>query len=122
MANASWVPSKDTARSFTSYCDSYPDFEVCWYGHIGDGNLHLNILRPEHLTVEEFMAKGHAMSPKIFSLVQQRQGSISAEHGVGLLKRDFLQFSRSPAEIAAMRGIKQLFDPQQILNPGKVLA
>ena len=102
--------------------DSYPDFEVCWYGHIGDGNLHLNILRPEHLTVEEFMAKGHAMSPKIFSLVQQRQGSISAEHGVGLLKRDFLQFSRSPAEIAAMRGIKQLFDPQQILNPGKVLA
>ncbi|MEM7078505.1 MAG: FAD-binding oxidoreductase [Pseudomonadota bacterium] len=102
--------------------DSYPDFEVCWYGHIGDGNLHLNILRPEHLSVEEFMAKGHAMSPKIFELVQQRNGSISAEHGVGLLKKDFLGFSRSADEIQLMRGVKQLFDPQGILNPGKLFA
>ena len=101
--------------------DSYPDFEVCWYGHIGDGNLHLNILRPEHLSVEEFMAKGHAMSPKIFELVQARGGSISAEHGVGLLKRDFLNYSRSAEEIELMRGLKQLFDPHQILNPGKLL-
>lgn len=102
--------------------DSYPDFDVCWYGHIGDGNLHLNILKPEHLSVEEFMTLGHAMSPKIFSLVQARNGSISAEHGVGLLKRDFLSYSRSAAEIQLMRGLKELFDPQQILNPGKLLA
>ncbi len=102
--------------------ESYPDFEVCWYGHIGDGNLHLNILRPEHLSVEEFMAKGHAMSPKIFELVRARGGSISAEHGVGLLKRDFLNYSRSEQEIALMQGLKQLFDPHQILNPGKLLA
>ncbi len=101
--------------------DSYPDFEVCWYGHIGDGNLHLNILRPQHLSVEEFMAKGHAMSPKIFALVQARRGSISAEHGVGLLKRDFLNYSRSEAEIRLMKGLKELFDPAQILNPGKLL-
>jgi FAD/FMN-containing dehydrogenase len=101
--------------------DSYPHFEVCWYGHIGDGNLHLNILRPEHLSVEEFMAKGHAMSPKIFELVQARGGSISAEHGVGLLKKDFLRYSRSDDEIELMRGLKQLFDPHQILNPGKLL-
>lgn len=100
---------------------SYPDFEVCWYGHIGDGNLHLNILRPENLSVEEFMAKGHAMSPQIFELVQARGGSISAEHGVGLLKRDFLRYSRSAEEIELMRGLKQLFDPHQILNPGKLL-
>ena len=102
--------------------DSYPDFEVCWYGHIGDGNLHLNILKPDHLSVAEFMDKGHAMSPRIFELVQARQGSISAEHGVGLLKKDFLHFSRQPAEIEAMRAIKQIFDPDQILNPGKVFA
>jgi len=101
--------------------DSYPDFEVCWYGHIGDGNLHLNILRPDHLSVEEFLHLGHAMSPKIFELVQARGGSISAEHGVGLLKRDFLGYTRSEDEIDLMRGLKQLFDPHQILNPGKLL-
>lgn len=100
--------------------DSYPEFEVCWYGHIGDGNLHLNILRPEHISVEEFMAKGHALSPRIFELVEKRNGSISAEHGVGLLKKDFLGFSRSDAEINLMRGLKQLFDPDQVLNPGKL--
>lgn len=101
--------------------NSYPGFEVCWYGHIGDGNLHLNILRPEHLSVEEFMAKGHEMSPGIFSLIAARNGSISAEHGVGLLKKDFLNYSRSAAEIELMRGIKALFDPHQIMNPGKLL-
>ncbi len=101
--------------------ESYPDFEVCWYGHIGDGNLHLNILRPEAMSVEDFMAKGHAMSPRIFELVKARQGSISAEHGVGLLKRDFLEYSKSAAEIELMQGLKALFDPHQIMNPGKLL-
>lgn len=100
---------------------SYPGFEVCWYGHIGDGNLHLNILRPADMTVEAFMAEGHRLSPGIFELVKKRGGSISAEHGVGLLKRDFLSYTRSDAEIALMRGLKQLFDPHDILNPGKLL-
>jgi FAD/FMN-containing dehydrogenase len=102
--------------------NSYPDFEVCWYGHIGDGNLHLNILKPEGMGVEDFMAQGHAMSPNIFALVEERNGSISAEHGVGLLKKDFLGYTRSEAEISLMRGLKDLFDPHQILNPGKLLA
>lgn len=101
--------------------EGYPGFEVCWYGHIGDGNLHLNILRPESLSVDEFFHVGHTMSPKIFELVQARRGSISAEHGVGLLKRDFLGYSRSEEEIALMRGLKNVFDPDQILNPDKLL-
>ena len=101
--------------------DAYPGFEVCWYGHIGDGNLHLNILKPADLDVAEFMAKGHQMSPGIFELVQARKGSISAEHGVGLLKKDFLAYSRSAAEIEMMRGLKSLFDPGGIMNPGKLL-
>ena len=101
--------------------EGYPDFEVCWYGHIGDGNLHLNILRPDSLSVEEFFHVGHTMSPKIFELVQSRRGSISAEHGVGLLKRDFLGYSRSDEEITLMRDLKQVFDPDQILNPDKLL-
>ena len=102
--------------------ESYPEFEVCWYGHIGDGNLHLNILRPKDMSVEEFFKHGHGMSPKIFEIVASRRGSISAEHGVGLLKRDFLGYSRSEDEIALMRGLKALFDPHQILNPDKLLA
>jgi FAD/FMN-containing dehydrogenase len=102
--------------------ESYPEFEVCWYGHIGDGNLHLNILRPKDMSVEEFFKHGHGMSPKIFEIVASRRGSISAEHGVGLLKRDFLGYSRSEDEIALMRGLKALFDPHQILTPDKLLA
>jgi FAD/FMN-containing dehydrogenase len=100
---------------------SFPDFEVCWYGHIGDGNLHLNILRPEHLSLEEFNLRCHAINPRILDVVTRHEGSISAEHGVGLLKRDFLSYSRSPHEIMLMAGIKRAFDPNGVLNPGKLL-
>jgi len=101
---------------------NYPDFEVCWYGHIGDGNLHLNILKPDTLDGETFYRRCHEISPKIFAAVAERHGSISAEHGVGLLKRDFLGHSRSPGELALMRSLKALLDPDGILNPGKLLA
>ena len=100
---------------------SYPDFDVCWYGHIGDGNLHLNILKPKNLSVAEFVERCEAMNPSIFAQVQQRNGSISAEHGVGLVKRDYLGYSRSEAELALMQGMKKLFDPNGVLNPGKML-
>jgi len=98
----------------------YPDFEVCWYGHIGDGNLHLNILKPAALTQQQFYERCHGISPRIFERVAARGGSISAEHGVGLLKRDFLGYSRSAEEIAVMRSIKSVLDPNGIMNPGKL--
>ena len=100
----------------------YPDFEVCWYGHIGDGNLHLNILKPSALDGGKFYERCHAISPRIFEIVARHGGSISAEHGVGLLKRDFLGYTRSAAEIAAMRQMKRIFDPDGIMNPGKIFA
>lgn len=100
---------------------SYPDFEICWYGHIGDGNLHLNILKPDHLDTAAFFAQCHEISPRIFEQVRLRNGSISAEHGVGLLKRDFIQFSRSESELLLMRALKKILDPRQIMNPGKLL-
>jgi len=100
---------------------SYPDFEVCWYGHIGDGNLHLNILKPEYLSMAAFHERCHAISPRIFELIAARDGSISAEHGVGLLKRDFLRYSRSADELEIMRALKTVLDPNQIMNPGKLL-
>ena len=73
------------------------------------------------MSLEEFFHVGHTMSPKIFELVQARRGSISAEHWVCLLKRDFLGYSRGDHEISLMRGLKHLFDPDQILNPDKLL-
>ena len=100
----------------------YPDLDVCWYGHIGDGNLHLNILKPESLTIDDFFERCHRINPELFSLIEQRGGSISAEHGVGLLKRDFLPFSRSDAEIGLMRDLKRVFDPSGIMNPGKLFS
>ncbi len=100
---------------------SYPDLDICWYGHIGDGNLHLNILKPEALSGPEFYQRCHAINPSIFEQVSSRAGSISAEHGVGLLKRDFLSYTRSDADIALMKALKKVFDPNQIMNPGKLL-
>jgi FAD/FMN-containing dehydrogenase len=100
---------------------AYPDFEVCWYGHIGDGNLHLNILKPAALDGAAFFERCHHISPRIFEIVARHGGSISAEHGVGLLKKDFLGYTRSEAEIVAMRAMKRLFDPNGIMNPGKLI-
>lgn len=101
---------------------AYPDFEVCWYGHIGDGNLHLNILKPQKLSISEFYEQCNKISPRIFELVRDADGSISAEHGVGTLKRDYLPYSRAPEQIELMRGLKRLFDPDGVMNPGKLLA
>lgn len=98
----------------------YPEFEVIWFGHIGDGNLHLNILKPANWSKESFFAECAQVSELIFAEVKRHGGSISAEHGVGLLKKPYLGYSRSPAEIALMRGIKAAFDPSGILNPGKI--
>ncbi len=99
---------------------AYPDFEIIWFGHIGDGNVHLNILKPEALDIDQFREQCGEVSKLVFDIVQRYGGSVSAEHGVGLLKKDYLQYSRSPAEIAIMRQIKLAFDPQGIMNPGKI--
>jgi FAD/FMN-containing dehydrogenase len=98
----------------------YPTFQVAVFGHVGDGNLHVNVLKPSGLTDQEFWKQCHEADHVIFKAVQKYRGSISAEHGVGLLKRDFLNYTRSEAEIALMRGIKAVFDPHGILNPGKI--
>ena len=101
---------------------NYPDWEVVWYGHIGDGNLHLNILKPENLQIEEFKARCNEVSTDIFDAIKTLGGSVSAEHGVGTLKAPYLGYSKSDSEIDAMRAIKAIFDPDGILNPGKVFS
>jgi len=99
---------------------NYADFKVLWYGHIGDGNLHLNILKPESMEVSEFFEKCSKINPEIFQVTDDMNGSISAEHGVGLIKKDYLVYSRSKEEIELMVSVKKIFDPNGVLNPGKI--
>ena len=99
----------------------YPDFEVVWFGHIGDGNLHLNILKPENWDVQDFKLRCEEVSERVLDIVSTFEGSISAEHGVGLLKRDQLRYTRSASEVAAMQALKQVFDPNNVMNPGKLI-
>ncbi|MBL9039679.1 MAG: FAD-binding oxidoreductase [Archangium sp.] len=100
----------------------YPSWELCLFGHIGDGNLHVNIMKPDTMDAATFHTKTHEVDRDVFELVRTHQGSISAEHGVGLLKRDFLGYSRTTAELELMRALKRALDPAGILNPGKILS
>jgi FAD/FMN-containing dehydrogenase len=99
----------------------YPGWELCLFGHIGDGNLHVNIMKPEALDKAEFLARTHEVDQVLMDLVKAHRGSVSAEHGIGLLKRPWLGHSRSAAEVTLMRQLKAVLDPHHILNPGKVL-
>ncbi|MDX1452909.1 MAG: FAD-binding oxidoreductase [Oleiphilaceae bacterium] len=100
--------------------EHYPDFEIIWFGHIGDGNLHLNILKPVDLAKDEFFAQCQKVNKWVFDIVEKHQGSVSAEHGVGLVKKDYLHYTRSHTELELMRGIKRVFDPKGVMNPGKI--
>lgn len=98
----------------------YPDFEVVWYGHIGDGNLHISVLRPASMDMPDFVHACGRVTGMLCEVLKRHGGSISAEHGVGLLKKPYLGSVRTSKEIALMRQVKRVFDPHGILNPGKL--
>ena len=98
----------------------YPQAEVVWFGHIGDGNLHINVLRPDDLAEDAFIEQCEHVTALLAATLHRHGGSISAEHGIGLVKRAYLESTRSAAEIALMRGVRKVFDPRGILNPGKL--
>ena len=101
--------------------EGYPHFDVVWFGHIGDGNLHINVLKPADLDNAAFVEQCEHVTALLVETLARHGGSISAEHGIGLVKKPWLGSVRSEAEIALMRGIKAVWDPKGIMNPGKLL-
>jgi FAD/FMN-containing dehydrogenase len=91
------------------------------FGHIGDGNIHMNLEQPPGMDPAAFLARSHAIMDCVNGIVRDLGGSFSAEHGIGRLKTDMMEDWRGGAELAAMRAIKAALDPRGIMNPGKVL-
>jgi FAD/FMN-containing dehydrogenase len=91
------------------------------FGHIGDGNIHMNLVQPEGMDPAAFLARAEEIMHAVNDIVRDLDGSFSAEHGVGRLKTDMLAEWRGGAELAAMRAVKAALDPRGIMNPGKVL-
>ncbi|MCR6661879.1 MAG: FAD-binding oxidoreductase [Luteimonas sp.] len=108
------------AETHALLAGEYPQFDVVWFGHIGDGNLHINVLKPADMAQQDFVRECERVTKLLSGALLRHGGSISAEHGIGLVKKPYLSSTRSDAEIAAMRGIKQALDPNGILNPGKL--
>ena len=109
------------AETTALLAQGYPQYEVVWFGHIGDGNLHINVLKPDNLDGAEFVRECESVTRLLVEVLARHGGSISAEHGIGLVKKPYLEGTRSQPEIALMRGIREVFDPNGIMNPGKLL-
>ena len=91
------------------------------FGHLGDGNIHYNVLQPIGADKDDYLKHWDEMNAAVFAVVKKYGGSISAEHGIGVLKRDILPSVKDPVALELMRSLKRLLDPNGILNPGKVL-
>ena len=96
------------------------NMDLVLFGHIGDGNLHINYVSPKSRDSAEFHMAARAIEEDVFKLLADFDGSISAEHGIGLTKKKDLHFTRSQSEVEWMRVTKKSWDPKGILNPGKI--
>lgn len=99
-----------------------PGTRVYAFGHMGDGNLHFNLLQPLDFDPDKFRAQIHTFNRIVHDLVHELDGSISAEHGIGMLKMEEMVRYKQPLEIELMRRIKKAFDPQGLMNPGKLFS
>ncbi len=109
-------------REATEALDQFmPDTRLCCFGHMGDGNMHFNVSQPIGMDKQVYLDHWQAMNRVIHDVVVKHNGSFSAEHGIGVLKREDMVRYKSPVELQVMRSMKLALDPKGILNPGKVL-
>jgi FAD/FMN-containing dehydrogenase len=108
-------------RADAALTQAFPAIRVVAFGHVGDGNLHYNLSQADARENSAFIASQPAVNRIVHDTVAALNGSISAEHGIGQLKREELLRYKSPVEMALMRAIKLALDPLGLMNPGKIL-
>ena len=109
------------ARADAAVAEAIPGCRPCAFGHAGDGNIHYNVTQPVDMDKQTYLAKWKQLNAVVHRIVRDLGGSISAEHGIGQLKRDELAEVKSPVEMELMRAIKGILDPGGLMNPGKVV-
>jgi FAD/FMN-containing dehydrogenase len=107
--------ANNAARNLIPGCRPMP------FGHVGDGNIHYNVSQPPGADKAEYLKRWDDMNDVIYKIVLKYGGSVSAEHGVGIVKRDYLPKIKDPVAYDLMKTLKRTLDPKGILNPGKVL-
>jgi FAD/FMN-containing dehydrogenase len=113
----------DFITAATAACEAaMPGVRVCAFGHFGDGNVHFNLSQPVGMDRAAFLARWQTFNRIVHDIVAGMDGSIAAEHGIGLIKRDELEHYQDPVALDLMRRLKRALDPDNILNPGKVVA
>jgi FAD/FMN-containing dehydrogenase len=111
------------AKADAALAQAFPGIRLVNYGHLGDGNLHYNVQAPEGQDAEKFLCEQEGpVNAVVYALVDAYNGSISAEHGIGSLKREKLEKHKSPVALGLMRSIKTALDPHNMFNPGRMLA
>ena len=106
---------------FEAVLGAWPQARLLAFGHLGDGNIHFNLVQPEDESKERFLARTDEMNRMVHDVVESFGGSISAEHGIGQLRRNELHHRKPPAELDLMRRLKRLIDPDDLMNPGKLV-
>jgi FAD/FMN-containing dehydrogenase len=109
------------ARANAALAARFPDIRIVAFGHVGDGNIHYNCSKSERQEAGQFFAQAPEVNHVVYEVVSSLGGSISAEHGLGVLKREEIKRYKSPIELDLMRSIKRTLDPHGLMNPGKVL-
>jgi FAD/FMN-containing dehydrogenase len=111
------------AQTDAALAQAFPGVRLVNYGHLGDGNLHYNVQAPEGVDQENFLqTQEEPINALVYAAVERFNGSFSAEHGIGSLKRDKLEKHKSPVALEMMRAIKRALDPHNLMNPGRVIA